>query len=73
MKKILTLFSTGFLVCLFVTLNSTFSKNQNRTKKLLIVADEPEPMEALIKGLQVKGDYTVQYTKPGELVENLSS
>jgi trehalose utilization protein len=73
MKKILTLFITVFLVCLALCLNSTFSKNQNRIQKLLVVADEPAPMEALAKGLRTQGAYKIQYIEQDDLAENLSS
>ena len=73
MSKILNLFLTGILVCLFVTLHVGCSANQNRANKLLIVADDPDPMKALTKGLHAKGNFEIQYYEQNDLMENLSS
>jgi len=73
MKKTLTLFLAVLPVFLFVTLDATFSKNQNPARQLLIVADDAAPMEALTKGLQSKGNYNIQYNEQDNLAENLSS
>jgi len=73
MKKVFTLLLAVFLVCLFVGLHFSFSKNQNVSKRLLIVADAPGAMETLAKGLRAKGAYAVQYTGQEKLAENLSS
>lgn len=73
MKNVPILFTTGFLVCLFITLHAGLRTDQQRARQLLIVADDPAPMEALTKGLQAKGAYTIQYNEQENLAENLSS
>jgi len=73
MKNVLILFTTGFGICLLVTVHAGLRTDQQRARQLLIVADDPAPMEAMAKGLQAKGDYHIQYTEQHNLAENLSS